>query len=217
MKILGSVGAAFLFAVLVISPLAAQDEHPAQNEHHQAAPAEHQAKPASEPHKAPSAESRRSTVHQDSRPAERQSAQHENHTQPPPNSQPKQAQKDERTPQTNQAHRAQNESHAGNRNPNLRAQNSRPEYANSGHGGQRIPEDRFHAHFGRDHHFRIGHPTFVAGRPRFQYSGYWFQLLSPWPAVWSYDDDCYIDYLDGEYWLFDPMHPGMRIEVEIAP
>jgi hypothetical protein len=53
----------------------------------------------------------------------------------------------------------------------------------------------------------------VAGAPRFYYQGYWFELLDPWPAGWGYNDDCYIDYMDDGYYLFDPMYPGVRVAV----
>ena len=50
-------------------------------------------------------------------------------------------------------------------------------------------------------------------QPIVVYGGYQFQLVDAWPADWSYDDDCYIDYVDDGYYLFDVMHPGMRIAV----
>ena len=59
-----------------------------------------------------------------------------------------------------------------------------------GHG--RIPDDRFKAHFGREHHFHIGHPEVVEGRPRFSYGGYSFIIVQAWPADWGYDDDVYV-------------------------
>jgi hypothetical protein len=92
-----------------------------------------------------------------------------------------------------------------------RTQNSRP----TGSQERRIPDDRFRAHFGREHHFRVNRPVVVEGRPRFQYSGYWFELVDVWPADWSYDDDCYIDYVDDEYWLFNPVHPGVRVALVV--
>ena len=80
----------------------------------------------------------------------------------------------------------------------------------------RIPDDKFRAHFGHEHRFHIGHPTVVSGQPRFQYSGYWFVIAHPWPVGWAYSDDCYIDYVDGEYLLFDLAHPGMSIVVNVV-
>jgi hypothetical protein len=46
--------------------------------------------------------------------------------------------------------------------------------------------------------------------------GYSFQLIDPWPAEWSFDGDCYIDEMDGEYFLFDVLHPGVRIAMFIV-
>ena len=92
----------------------------------------------------------------------------------------------------------------------------RGEAANNGGGKGHIPDDRFRAHFGREHTFRVSRPVVVEGRPRFQYSGYWFELTNPWPEDWSYDDDCYIDYVNDEYYLFNPRHPGMSILVIVV-
>ena len=89
--------------------------------------------------------------------------------------------------------------------------NARP----AGNGG-RIPDDRFRAQFGREHHFAMQRPVVVSGRPQFQYGGYSFVLVDAWPPDWAYTDDCYIDYVDGEYFLFDLRHPGMRIALTVV-
>ena len=81
---------------------------------------------------------------------------------------------------------------------------------------QRIPEEKFRASFGREHHFRVSQPVVVEGRPRFQYSGYWFEFIDTWPADWSYSDDCYLDYIDGQYYLIDLLHPGVRLAVIVV-
>ena len=59
-------------------------------------------------------------------------------------------------------------------------------------------------------------PSVVNGQPTFQYGGYSFVLVDPWPVGWAYSDDCYIDYVDGEYFLFDLVHPGVRIALDGA-
>lgn len=83
-----------------------------------------------------------------------------------------------------------------------------------GHRGQRIPDDRFRASFGREHHFHVDRTRIInQEQPVFVYGGYNFQLAEPWPAEWSFDDDCYIDYVDDDYYLFDAYHPGFRILV----
>ncbi len=86
--------------------------------------------------------------------------------------------------------------------------------ADSHHG--RIPDDKFRAHFGRQHTLVINKTTIVNGQPRFQYSGYWFTIVDPWPVGWAYTDQCYIDYIDGEYFLFDLLHPGVRVAITVV-
>lgn len=77
--------------------------------------------------------------------------------------------------------------------------------------GSRIPDEKFRANFGRSHTFKVSRPTVINNQTTIQYSGYSFVLSDPWPAGWAYTDDCYIDYVDGEYFLFDLLHPGVRI------
>jgi hypothetical protein len=91
-----------------------------------------------------------------------------------------------------------------------------------GYNGYRIPEDRFRGYFGRDHFFRISALPlrFVGGYPRFLYDGYWVMFVDPWPETWApnwYEtDDCYIDYVDDGYYIFDRAHPGVAIAVTIS-
>lgn len=79
----------------------------------------------------------------------------------------------------------------------------------------RIPDDRFHANFGREHVFIINRPVIVEGHPRFQYGGYWFGFNQPWPVGWLYTDNVYVDYVDGGYFLYNPFHPGIRVIVTV--
>jgi hypothetical protein len=91
-------------------------------------------------------------------------------------------------------------------------------------GGYRwfhIPDDRFRDHFGPNHSFRIYLlPMVMVGRsPRFQYNGFWFRLVDPWPEDWSddwyRDDDVYIDYADDGYYLCNRSHPGIRLALMV--
>jgi hypothetical protein len=95
----------------------------------------------------------------------------------------------------------------------------RPE-AGGGHArpagkGGHIPDDKFRAHFGREHHFNA-RTVIVQGQPQFQYGGYTFELVDAWPVDWAYTDDCYIDYIDGDYYLIDLFHPGVRIALFVV-
>ena len=100
-----------------------------------------------------------------------------------------------------------------------RAQQERPAQQTeraSNNGGGSIPDARFRAHFGRDHAFRINRPVMVSGAPRFQYGGYWFGFLDPWPVGWYYTDQVYVDYINGGYYLLSPVHPGVQISINVV-
>jgi hypothetical protein len=86
---------------------------------------------------------------------------------------------------------------------------------NNGNHYGRIPDDRFRAHFGRGHSFRMNRPRLIAGYQRFQYSGYWFGYNDPWPSGWYYTDDVYVDYVGGAYYLYNPRHPGIYLTLNL--
>ena len=91
-----------------------------------------------------------------------------------------------------------------------------------GYHGYRIPDDRYRGYFGPDHGFRIyGLPFMVVGGyPRFQYEGYWFSTVDPWPEDWAnnwYDtDDVYVTYVNNGYYLFNSRYPNVGIAVSIS-
>lgn len=94
---------------------------------------------------------------------------------------------------------------------------NRQDMARNGNRGKHIPDDKFRQHFGRQHTFHVQRTQIVnVSQPVVVYGGYNFQLVDAWPVGWGYDDDCYIDYVDDGYYLFDVMHPGVRIAVFVA-
>jgi len=60
----------------------------------------------------------------------------------------------------------------------------------------------------------------VSGYPRFQYEGYWFSTVDPWPEDWAnnwYDtDDVYVTYVNNGYYLFNSRYPNVGIAVSIS-
>lgn len=95
--------------------------------------------------------------------------------------------------------------------------NDRDRNEHAGNRGRRIPDDQFRTHFGREHHFHVQRERVVnVSQPVVVYGGYSWQLVDAWPSDWSYDDDCYIDEVDGEYFMFDALHPGIRIAVFVV-
>jgi cytoskeletal protein RodZ len=83
-----------------------------------------------------------------------------------------------------------------------------------------IPDSKFKAGFGRQHSIKVNQvikqTTIVPGQTQFVYSGYTFIILDAWPAEWLFTDDCYIDYVDDDYFLFDPFHPGIRVALFVV-
>ena len=198
MKPLGVISISVLFLLLgSISPGYAQHEEHAQQANHSQQPQHaQQAQRAQQPQHAQQA----------------QRAQQPQHAQ--------QAQRAQQPQHAQQTQRAQQPQHA------QQAQRSQPsQHTQQARGGRqgrsqgqltsgRIPNDRFRSSFGREHRFRVNRVMY-AGNPRFQYGGYWFGFGQPWPVGWYYTDDCYIDYMDEGYYLYNPVHPGVRIAVRI--
>ncbi|MGO9304882.1 MAG: hypothetical protein ACLP3R_14515 [Candidatus Korobacteraceae bacterium] len=86
----------------------------------------------------------------------------------------------------------------------------------SASGSSRIPDDRFRSNFGQGHTFVIDQPVMVGGYSRFQYGGYWFGFVQPWPVGWYYTDQVYVDYIGGGYYLFNPFYPGVRVGISVV-
>jgi hypothetical protein len=81
------------------------------------------------------------------------------------------------------------------------------------HGNvRRIPDEKFRASFGREHHFHVERRD----DRRFNYSGFWFVYNEPWPGDWDYNDDVYVDYIDGEYYLINPRRPGVHLLIIVS-
>ena len=60
----------------------------------------------------------------------------------------------------------------------------------------------------------------VGGFPRFQYAGYWFIVVEPYPEYWGPDwyrtDEVYIEFVGDGYYLFNrrfPSRPGVAIRI----
>jgi hypothetical protein len=90
-----------------------------------------------------------------------------------------------------------------------------------GYDGYRIPQNHYRSYFGRDHRFRIYRRALVMyeGYPCFQYNGFWFSLVDPWPEYWSdnwYEkDDVYIIYSDDGYYLYNRRHPEAGVTINV--
>jgi hypothetical protein len=89
-----------------------------------------------------------------------------------------------------------------------------------GYGGYYIPQSSFSLHFGVGNWFRIqSEPVIVGGYPRFQYGGYSFLMVDPWPGDWApnwyADDDVYVAY-DNGYYLYNRAYPSEAIAITVV-
>jgi hypothetical protein len=83
-----------------------------------------------------------------------------------------------------------------------------------GYNGYRIPDAYYGNYYGQNHWFRVYNQPFmvVGGFPRFQYGGYWFSVVDPYPDYWGNDwyqtDDVYVAYYDNGYYMYNRSYPG---------
>lgn len=78
----------------------------------------------------------------------------------------------------------------------------------------RIPDDRFKAHFGQSHTFRVSRGDY--NNHRFQYGGYSFGFVGIWPSNWLYTQNVYVIEIDGVYYLCNASYPGVNLELRFA-
>src|ERR1700723_943555 len=109
-------------------------------------------------------------------------------------------------PEKQEEAKAGTQQHAQRTEAEQQRQRAVPALRLSARGTGRIPDDRFRSSFGESHTFVINEPVLVGGYSRFQYSGFWFGFVEPWPDGWYYTDNVYVDYVDGEYFLINPYY-----------
>ena len=60
----------------------------------------------------------------------------------------------------------------------------------------------------------------IGGFPRFQYGGYWFSLVDPWPNSWASNwyetDDIYVVYADNGYYMYNQRYPGVGLAISVS-
>jgi hypothetical protein len=80
--------------------------------------------------------------------------------------------------------------------------------------GGRIPADRFKANFGSEHTFRVTQTDY--SNHRFEYGGYSFGFVDPWPSNWLYTQNVYVIDINGVYYLCNPVYPGVNIALSFT-
>jgi hypothetical protein len=234
MKALGVISTTALLLMLGATvPAYAQDEHhegdAKPEKQDQAKPAQHeeQAKPAKQEEAAKPAKQEEAAKpakqEEAAKPAKQEEAAKpaKQEEKAKPAQEEKQAKSEKQPRQAEQA-KQENRGNAGGQQHAQRTaseqqrQRSMPALRLSARSESRIPDARFRSNFGREHAFRIGSPTLVGGYSRFQYGGYWFGFVQPWPDGWYYTDDVYVDYIDGGYYLCNPDYPGAQVAISVV-
>jgi hypothetical protein len=193
MKLVGAISTAVLSMALgVATPAFAQDQR--EQEEQKAKPAENEKK--GQPAKVTKQEEKqheKNTKPEDKNArTEKNSKQEEKNAQPEKNTRPAEKNAKQEQPRTQEARPGKQEQHAGGR----------------------IPDDRYRANFGREHSFRVSEGDYR--NHRFQYGGYWFGVVDPWPSNWLYTQNVYVVEIDGVYYLCNPMYPGVNIVLSVT-
>jgi hypothetical protein len=191
MKLVGAISTAVLTLSLGFGiPAYAQQEQHDQQEENKDKPAQEQEKKAQPERSAKPEEKNAHPVENGAKPEEKNARQEEKAVKPE---------------EKNASERHAQEQHV---------EQPKPEQKEEHAGGERIPADRFKAHFGREHSFRVSESDYR--NRRFQYGGYWFGFASAWPSNWLYTQDVYVVEIDGVYYLCNTSYPGVNLMLNVT-
>jgi hypothetical protein len=187
-----SIRIALLLLVPAISTSAQAQPGRGQGEHRQAeGPAQRQARPMQQAR--PEQQAMPMQQRQQAQPAARQPPQHA-------------------VPAPQRANPAGRERNPGQNHGRVQPSPPSAQYR-GGHEHGRISNEHYDNRFGREHSFHVNRRDY--DRRRFQYGGYAFGFVDPWPINWGYSDDVYVAYADGGYYMYNRFHPGLRISINI--
>jgi phage repressor protein C with HTH and peptisase S24 domain len=191
MKLVGIISTTVLSLTFGLAASAYAQEQHDQKEDEKAKPAQQDEKKAS-PDKPSKTEKKAAEKQKDNAGHEEKATQQQN--------------KDAKPEQSNERQQPQ---HTEQAQPEQRAKGG------GDHGGGRIPEDRYRAHFGEEHRFHVSQADYGRDR-RFQYGGYTFGFVDEWPSNWLYTQDVFVIEIDGVYYLCNPTYPGVNIALRVA-
>jgi hypothetical protein len=216
-RLFGVISTAVLvLAIGTTAPVCAQQEQHDQQPEQKAKPAQDNKparpqKPARQATK-PAAPAQKSAQQEKSAPQRQNNAKQEQPSQARPSSakQEKPSAQHQQTPSHQTARTQPQQQHTQQAKP------ATQQAQRSGGGGSagRIPDDRFRANFGREHTFRVSQGDY-RGR-RFQYGGYSFGFVDPWPANWLYTQDVFVVEIGGVYYLCNATYPGVNVALSVT-
>src|SRR5579863_3533047 len=132
------------------------------------------------------------------------------------NQEEKSAQQQDRNnkPEQKNAQQENKNNQQENRNAQEHSKQAEPARQAQRGNGNRIPDDRYRANFGREHTFRVSQGDY--GNHRFEYGGYSFAFVDAWPSNWLYTQDLYVIDINGVYYLCNPMYPGVNVAIDVT-
>jgi hypothetical protein len=209
-RLFGVISTAVLvLAIGTTAPVCAQEQHDQQPEQ-KAKPAQDN-KPA-QPQKPARQAAKPTAPVQKSAPQEKSSPQRQNNAKQEQPSQQRQSSAKQEKPS---AQHQQTPNHQTARTqPQQQQQTQQAQRSGGGKSAGRIPDDRFRANFGREHTFRVSQGDY-RGR-RFQYGGYSFGFVDPWPANWLYTQDVFVVEIGGVYYLCNATYPGVNVALSVT-
>jgi len=199
MKLVGVISTAVLSLTLGgAAPVYAQQEQHDQQEEQKEKPAQEKEKKA-QPEKP-------------AKPEEKNAQQQDKNSKP----QEKNAQRQDKNskPEEKNAQQQDKNSKPEEKNAEQRTPEAKPGQQEQRAGGNRIPDDRFKANFGREHSFRVSQGDY--NNHRFEYGGYAFGFVGAWPSNWLYTQDVFVVDIGGVYYLCNPMYPGVNIALSVV-
>src|SRR4029077_12997640 len=196
MKLLGVIGTTGLFLLLGTTAAAyAPQDRPEQDKQ------DEKAKPAKQDEKAKTAKQEQNDKQARQDEKARPAKQDENAR--PAKQEAKQArpeQKDKPTKQEAKQARHEQQDRPAQQQDRQSAQQSQRDGENRGGGDHgRISDEHYRTSFGREHNFHVNQRDYDSRR--FEYGGYSFGFIDPWPVAWYYTDDVYVVYDNGAYYM----------------
>jgi hypothetical protein len=193
-----------------------------QAKQEQAKPAKQDAKEAKQEQAKPAKQETKEAKQEQAKPAKQETKQAKQEQAKPAKQEAKEAKQEQAKPakqvqakppkqEVKQAKQEQQDNHAQQKESTQQSQRDAGNRGGGEHG--RISDDRYRASFGSGHNFHVNRGDY--DHRRFNYGGYSFGFIDPWPVDWYYTDNVYVVYDDGGYYMYDVVHPGIRISVNI--
>ena len=213
MKLVGVISTAVLSLTLgAAAPVYAQQEQHDQQEEQKEKPAQDKEKKAQPEKPAKPEEKNAQQQDKNSKPEEKNAQQQDKNSKP----EEKNAQQQDKNskPEEKNAQQQDKNSKPEEKNAEQRTSEAKPGKQEQSAGGNRIPDDRFKANFGREHSFRVSQGDY--NNHRFEYGGYSFGFVGAWPSNWLYTQDVFVVDIGGVYYLCNPMYPGVNIALSVV-